>query len=394
MAMSYKTYTCPIERSCGGCELLAVPYPIQLRRKTATVEELFGEFFAADGTEVGEIRGMEPPLYFRYKAATPFAPGRRGRGIRSGFYRKGTHQIVATETCFVEHPVLRPLLNRVAESASKLKISAYDENRGRGSLRHAIARVSLSGEKCLLTLVTNGQELRNSRELVSDLRSFEPRLIGVVQNINQRQTNAMLGSENKLLWGKDSLRENILGCSFLIGSQSFFQTNPKQTEVLYQLAKDYANLQPGERMLDAYCGTGSIGICLAAGLDGVQLVGVEKVADAVARAKENAKLNELSHNTHFICADASSWIVSATRRSEHFDLVVMDPPRAGASEEFIAALLALEPSRIVYISCNPTTQLRDCELLRQAGYVLSRYTPVDMFPHTKHVEAIALLTRK
>ena len=418
--MGYKTYTCPIGRTCGGCEWLAVPYPIQLRRKQEWTERLFEQVAREDGTELAPIVGVPgEPVAYRCKAATPFAPGPRGR-VRSGFYAAGTHRIVACDECLVEDPRCRRILNEIAHTATKLRIPAYDEDRGTGLLRHAIVRVGWRTDEALLTVVTNGRELRHADQFVAELRRRCPEVTSCVQNVNTRRTNAMLGRETHVLWGSGVLADELLGCRFEVGPLSFYQTNPAQTETLYHLAIEAAGLADGDRLLDAYCGCGTIGICAAAAAREagarVHVTGVETSADAVARARRNAELNGLAGagitatpnsaatpgstaksrsltpagTCVFHRADATAWMA---RTDEHFDVIVLDPPRAGSTPDFLEGAVRLGPERIVYVSCNAETQVRDLATLHKGGYRLVRLTPVDMFPHTKHVETVALLTR-
>lgn len=394
--MGYKTYTCPIARACGGCEWLQVPYPIQLRRKAEQVRALFGAAAAADGAVVDEPRGMAEPVAFRHKAATPLVRGGKGgRRVRTGLYAAGSHHVVACERCLVEDPQARPLFGALARAAERLGIPAYDEDRGRGCLRHAILRSAWSGDEALLTVVTNGQGIAREREFVDALREADPHLTGIVQNVNQRRTNAMLGPSSRTLWGGGVMHDALLGCTFEIGPTTFYQTNPAQTEVLYQLAIEAAlpDADDGGQVLDAYCGAGTIGICLAAARPDAQVVGVELGGEAVGLARRNARANDVERRCRFACADATTWVAHAASMGERLDVALLDPPRAGSTPEFLRALQALGPRRVVYVSCNPATQARDVEALRAGGYRLARVTPVDMFPHTRHVETVATLVR-
>ena len=390
--MGFRTYTCPIARSCGGCEWLAVPYPIQLRRKQELVGELLGQMAEQDGAAIDEIAGMDEPLAYRHKAATPFAPGGKGgKKVRSGFYAAGTHRIVACEACLAEKDGLRAILNDVGAIAQKLGIAAYNEDAHTGHLRHAIVRAGYATEDVLLTLVTREQQLPRADKLVDALVEEHPELTGVVQNINDKRTNAMLGRACRTLWGSATMHDALLGCTFAITSTSFYQTNPAQTEVLYRLAREGAGLAAGQRVLDAYCGCGTIGICAAAQCAGIEVVGVERDAGGVAMACDNARANGVVDRVRIERADATVWMTRAARDGERFDAVIMDPPRAGSTPEFIEACAALKPGRVVYVSCNPVTQARDLGLFREKGYRIERISPVDMFPHTKHVETVVTL---
>ena len=420
--MGYKTYTCPLAKRCGGCELLAVPYELQLRRKQTAMEELFERVVKADHAVLHPIVGMEEPRAYRHKAASPYAPGphsghapassrgddrhgshagrKAGRQsadklsrMRCGFYERGTHRIAFCKDCLVEAPGARQVLVEVARVADQLGITAYQEDQGRGTLRHAVVRCGYATEDVLLTVVTNGEHLPHAKEFVDLLRSRHPRITSIVQNVNDRRTNAILGTRNRTLWGPGVMHDRLLNCTFEIGPTSFYQTNPAQTEVLYRLA--IQGIGDAKSLLDAYCGTGTIGICAAAQArdDGrpLQVTGIEQVSGAVGCARRNARANDLSHTCRFVCADATQWMASQTRTT--YDAVILDPPRAGSTPQFLEGIARLAPERVVYVSCNPTTQVRDLEVLRKRGYTCESVAPVDLFPHTKHVETVTVLTR-
>ena len=401
--MGFRTYTCPIAKSCGGCEWLAVPYPIQLRRKREDVLRLFSDLLPEGATaqqreELVPIHGMDTdgmePVHYRHKAATPFAPGKRG-SIRSGFYARGTHRIVPCADCIVEAPHAREALLAVARTAEDLHIPAYDEDRGRGLLRHAVVRMGYATNECLLTVVTNGGQVARERQFVEQVRARAPFVTAIAQNVNQRRTNAILGRETRALYGGGRMVDALLGCEFEIGPTSFYQTNPAQTEVLYSLAIEGAHLERGMRVLDAYCGIGTIGMCAATQVDGLEVVGVEQVEGAVANARANARRNELADRCKFVCADATTYMRDVARAGrEGFDAVIMDPPRAGSTPTFINGVLELAPKRVVYVSCNPVTQRRDVELFLGGGYDIESLDVVDMFPHTKHAETVLVLNRR
>lgn len=395
--MGYKTYTCPHARTCGGCELLAVPYELQLKRKQHAVEELFAPILAADDAVLDPIRGMDRPLAYRHKAASPYAPGSRAtrNRMRCGFYERGSHHIAFCRECLVEAPGLRRLLCDVARMADTLHIPAYDEDRGRGILRHAVARSGWATKDVLLTVVTNGDKLPHAQDFSQLLCRYHPEVTTLVQNVNARRTNAILGPRSRTLFGPGTIHDRLLGCTFEIGPATFYQTNPAQTEVLYSLALEEALADGATTLLDAYCGTGTIGVCAAhlARTQGKRLkvTGVESVSDSVGCARRNARANNLAEACRFICADATAWM----ERQQHasFDAVILDPPRAGSTPEFLNGVARLSPQRVVYVSCNPHTQVRDLATLREGGYRVRRIAPVDMFPHTKHVETVCLLTR-
>ena len=406
--MGYKTPTCSIARSCGGCEWLSVPYPIQLKRKQAQVEELLAPLANINNVTIESIRGMDEPLAYRHKAATPFAPG-KGRTVRSGFYASGTHKIIASKECLVEDGRARAILNDVAYLAGQFNIHAYQEDRGKGALRHGVVRCGYATDDVMLVLVVNGQHLPHEQEFVAALRKAHPELTSIFLNVNQKRTNAILGRETRLLWGSTSMSDKLLDCTFEIGPTSFYQTNPQQTEVLYQLAIDGAlagskladSEQTGDaqasnlRVLDAYCGTGTIGLCLAhaAEAQGINLLltGVDQVENNIQMARRNARNNKLE--AEFICDDATRYMQALAKDGQNFDVIILDPPRAGSTPTFLKATAQLAQKKIVYVSCNVVTQARDLKVLLDSGFAIERVTPVDMFPHTKHVECVVLLSR-
>ena len=417
---------CPIMRSCGGCAWLGMPYRKQLAHKHEAMTELFAPLFArlrwnveiepvlgmrvlADGER--EHEGYRPlrdavvttddgklpaPRGFRHKAATPFAPGPKGT-LRCGFFARGTHTIVPATTCAVEAPGAREILRGVARVAQACGVTAYAEDVRRGMLRHAVVRMGWRTDDAMLTVVTAHRDLARLDEFTQALAELSPRLVTVAQNINPRPGNAILGPGTRTLAGQDRMQDRLLGCTFEISPTAFYQTNPQQTEVLYQLAIDGMDLRDGDVLMDAYCGSGTIGLCALQEAQevgrSVRLTGVERNQAGIADAQRNAQVNHLEDRAEFVAEDATAFMKRAATEGRSIDVLAMDPPRAGSTPEFLDAAVALGPRRIVYISCNPTTQARDLETLAAGGYRLERLTPVDMFPHTDHVETVAVLTR-
>ena len=402
---------CPIMRECGGCECLNLPYRKQIARKQQQMNELFDPLVerfgwnmqVGDVVPMGELPGEEPgaegrlasPRAFRYKAATPFEPGSRGQ-VRSGLYAKGTHEIIHCTDCPVEAPGARHILDGTARAATRLHIPAYQEDRQSGVLRHAVVRMGWKTDEAMLTVVTSQRHVPGLDEFAEALRGLDPRIVCVAQNINPCPGNAIYGGETRVLSGAPCMRDELLGCTFEISPTSFYQTNPAQTETLYRLAIEDMALEDGDTLLDAYCGSGTIGICAAKDAVErdlvVQVLGVERNHDGASDARRNAHINGLQDECHFSCTDATAYLERAASTGRHVDVVVLDPPRAGATPAFLEAVNRLGPERIVYISCNPVTQARDIEQLAGDGWRLGRLTPVDMFPHTSHIETVALLT--
>lgn len=398
---------CSIMKACGGCTALNRPYKKQLAAKQAAMEELFASLCAREGIAVDPIRGMgvtlgDPGKYpaprgFRHKAATPFAPGKEG-AVRCGFFERGTHKIVAVPECPVEAPGARQILNGIAREAERLHIPAFNEDKHLGLLRYAVVRCGWRTDQIMVTLVTAQRDLPHAQDFFEAVAALDPRIVTVAQNINGRPGNAILGEETRIVYGAECMRDQLLGCEFDISPTAFYQTNPQQTELLYQLAIDGMDLHQGDVLMDAYCGSGTIGLCAAKDAQnkgiGIMLLGVERNPAGIADARRNAELNGLTRSAWFMADDATDYILDAADNNERVDVLSIDPPRAGSTPEFLEAACALKPRRITYISCNPVTQERDLHQLLDGGYCLLKITPVDMFPHTDHTETVAVLSRK
>ena len=400
-------FPCSIMKACGGCTALNRPYKKQLAAKQAAMEELFAELCEREGIAVDPIRGMgvtlgDPGRYpaprgFRHKAATPFAPGKEGT-VRCGFFERGTHKIVAVPECPVEAPGTRQILNGIAREAERLHIPAFNEDKHLGLLRYAVVRCGWRTDQVMVTIVTAQRDLPHAQEFFEAVAALDPHIVTVAQNINGRPGNAILGEETRIVYGAECMRDQLLGCEFDISPTAFYQTNPQQTELLYRLAIDGMNLQQGDILMDAYCGSGTIGLCAAKDAQdrgvGIMLLGVERNPAGIADARRNAELNGLTRSAWFMADDATDYILDAADNNERVDVLSIDPPRAGSTPEFLEAACALKPRRITYISCNPVTQERDLHQLLDGGYRLLKITPVDMFPHTDHTETVAVLERR
>ena len=413
---------CPISHECGACTQIEVPYERQLAAKQDYVRTLFAEM-ADDACVFEPILGMGEPLRFRDKIASPFAPGKasgkpggpkgrgaRGRGGRNaaeprrdvlcGMYAAGTHRIVPIADCPVENASGRKVVAAVRRIMLRYGMEAYDEDAGTGFVRHVVVRVGHESGEVLVTLVTNGADFPGSKNFCRELVKACPQVTTIVQNVNTRATNAILGNDERVLYGPGFILDTLCGLSFRISSHSFYQVNATQTEVLYRAAIDMAREGLPEHadggpitLMDAYCGTGTIGLVAASLIPGVHVIGVDNVESAIRDARLNAKHNGID-NAEFDAEDAGGYMRRMAALGVSLDVLMMDPPRAGASEEFLQATISLAPGRIVYISCNPETQARDVRILREGGYRLERVQPVDMFPHTEHVETVALLSRE
>ncbi|MBR0405194.1 MAG: 23S rRNA (uracil(1939)-C(5))-methyltransferase RlmD [Eggerthellaceae bacterium] len=392
-ARDVKDAFCPVARTCGGCSRIGEPYGQQLSRKDAYVADLFGEV-RSEGAELRPTLGMDEPFHYRNKVTSPFAPGKRGpnggREILTGMYAAGSHRIVPTDGCLLENEQAQQVIRAIKSIMRKHGVAPYDEDKGTGFMRHAVVRVGHESEEVLVTLVTNEEAFPSSKAFCRELVKRCPFITSIVQNVNTRQTNVILGEREQRLYGPGFILDTLCGLSFRISSRSFYQVNATQTAVLYEQALAFADLGPGQVAIDAYCGTGTIGL-VAAKRSGAQVIGVDSVESAIRDARENARHNGIE-NARFSTADASVFMRDLAAEGQRVDVVFMDPPRAGSTEEFLDALAQLAPARVVYVSCNPETQVRDLRYLEERGYQLRVVQPVDMFPHTDHVETVVLLS--
>ena len=371
------------EKKCGGCPLLALPYREQLAKKQARLQELLGGF-----APVKAVQGMAEPLHYRNKAIASFAT-QRGKLV-CGLYAEGTHRVLPGADCLLQEEILNKTLAAVLDAARACRWTAYDEDRGTGFLRHTVLRSSCSG-KVLVTLVTPGPDLPGSKNFCTALRKKAPWVVIIVQNINPTRSSAVLGSREKTLYGPGFVLDTLCGTQFAISSRSFYQVNRTQTEVLYKKALELAKLTGRETVIDAYCGIGTIGLCAAPLAK--QVIGVERNPAAVKDAAANARRNKIA-NARFVCADATEWMVAAAGEGLHPDVVFLDPPRAGSTPECIAAVNKMKPRRVVYVSCDPETLARDVAAFTRLGWRAAKFCPVDLFPQTKHVETVVLLSHK
>ena len=371
------------EKKCGGCPLLALPYREQLAKKQARLQELLGGF-----APVKAVQGMAEPLHYRNKAIASFAT-QRGKLV-CGLYAEGTHRVLPGADCLLQEEILNKTLAAVLDAARACRWTAYDEDRGTGLLRHTVLRSSGDG-KVLVTLITPGPDLPGSKNFCTALRKKAPWVVSIVQNINPTRSSAVLGSREKTLYGPGFVLDTLCGTQFAISSRSFYQVNRTQTEVLYKKALELAKLTGRETVIDAYCGIGTIGLCAAPLAK--QVIGVERNPAAVKDAAANARRNKIA-NARFVCADATEWMAAAAGEGLHPDVVFLDPPRAGSTPECIAAVNKMKPRRIVYVSCDPETLARDVAAFTRLGWRAAKFCPVDLFPQTKHVETVVLLSHK
>ncbi len=377
-------------KNCGGCPLLGLDYAEQLKQKEEKVRALVGKY-----GPVHPIRGMEQPYHYRNKVISTFATGWGGK-LTSGIYAANSHKVLPVESCLLQDEVLDKTMQAVRAAANACRYQSYDEDKGTGLLRHCLLRRGVATGQVMVVLVTAQPVLPGAKNFVKALLTEAAQrgvtVTTVVQNVNSRKTSVVLGEAEKVLYGKGFILDTLCGKTYAISPRSFYQVNPAQTAVLYGLAVEAAKLTGKEVVLDAYCGIGTIG--LTAADHAKQVVGVELNRDAVQDAIGNARHNGVK-NARFFAADATRWIREAAAAGEKADVIFMDPPREGSTPEFLASVARMAPKRVVYVSCNPVTLARDLATLTKLGYKAEGFTPVDMFPHTEHIETVCqLILRK
>ena len=378
-------FSCPVASRCGGCQLTHLNYAEQLALKQRQVEALLGDL-----CPVEPIRGMDKPLHYRNKVHAVLAVDKRGTPI-SGVYAAGTHRVVPVKRCLIEDPRAGRIIQTIVGMLPKYRLRVYNEYTHRGFLRHVLIRTGHVTGQIMVVLVATSLEFPGKKAFVAELLAAHPEITTVVLNLNQRETSMVLGKKETVLYGSGFMEDELCGKRFRISPQSFYQVNARQCEILYRTAIDLAGLTGHETLLDAYCGTGTIGLCASDRI--ARLIGVELNSDAVRDAKENARLNSVA-NAAFHCDDAGRFMVRMARDGHVPDVVIMDPPRAGSDEPFLRSLLTLMPPKIVYVSCNPETLARDVRFLVDGGYRAEVAVPVDMFPCTGHVETVLLLSQR
>jgi len=376
---------CKYVKKCGGCVYQDMDYEKQLRKKKKAVQKLLADF-----CEVEEIYGMEHPYHYRHKVHAAFGHA-RGKGVIAGVYKEGTHEIVDVEGCKIENEKAGAIIRDIKGLLKDFKIKVYDEDSGYGLFRHVLIRSGYHTGEIMVVLVLSSPILPSKNNFVKALRKLHPEITTVVINVNDRHTSMVLGEKESVIYGKGYIEDVLCGKTFRISPSSFYQVNPAQTEVLYQKAIEMANLTGNERVIDAYCGTGTIGIIAAE--HAKEVIGVELNRNAVKDAVTNAKRNNVK-NISFYQADAGKFMSQMAAEEDSADLVIMDPPRSGSSEEFLESLCYLSPQKVVYISCNPETQARDLAYLTKKGYEVKKAVAVDLFPFTVHVETVCLLSKK
>ncbi|MBQ9228152.1 MAG: 23S rRNA (uracil(1939)-C(5))-methyltransferase RlmD [Eubacterium sp.] len=376
---------CKVYKKCGGCQLQNLTYEQQLQYKQRKLEGMLSGY-----APVQPIVGMEEPTHYRNKVQAAFYWDYKHRRCAAGVFQSTTQKIVPVDSCMIEDVQCDRIVQTVRRLADSFKIKPYDMRYHTGVLRHVLVRRGFATGEIMVVLVTLSSQLPSRNHFVKALCREHPEITTVVQHINPYETNLILGEQSRVLYGKGTIEDVLCGCRFRISPASFYQVNPVQCERLYRAAIDAAQLTGSETLFDAYCGTGTIGIIAAE--KAKQVIGVELNRDAVRDAVANARLNGVS-NIRFQCGDAGEYLTALAQDGETPDVLLMDPPRAGATVKFLKAVCRLAPEKVVYISCNPVTLARDLDYLTQHSYRAETIRGFDMFPFTKHVETVVLMSR-
>jgi 23S rRNA (uracil1939-C5)-methyltransferase len=374
---------CPYAKLCGGCNYQGIEYKEQLNKKQSYVNKLLSVF-----AKVEDIIPAENPYNYRNKVHASY---RYQKGnVLAGMYQENSHKLVAIDSCQIENQKAREIVQDIKTLIKSFKLTIYDEVEKRGFLRHVLVRTGHSTGQVLVTLITGDTIFPSKNNFVKALLKLHPEITTIVMNINNKKTSMILGDREIVIYGKGYIEDILCTKTFRISPKSFYQVNPVQTEILYNKAIEYAGLTGNERLIDAYCGIGTIGII--ASDYAKELIGVELNKDAVKDAIVNAKTNK-ANNIKFINDDAGQFMLNLASKKENIDVILMDPPRAGSDESFLKSIVSLAPKKVVYISCNPETLARDLSYLTKNGYKVNIIQPVDMFTFTVHVECVCLLNQ-
>jgi len=375
-------FNCPVFSKCGGCQLSIMSYKKECELKTQQMRKLFPNH------EVPDILGAQKTKKYRNKVIASFSRGAKGK-IIAGQYIANTHHVVSSTMCVYQPDLANQIIKTCCALMEKFKIAPYDEDKKRGYLRHVLIRLS-SFDKALVTLVSSVADFPERKRFMSELRKAHPQIETIITNVNTRSNSAVLSEKELIGVGQGYIEDVLCGKKFRISSSTFYQIHHEQTEILYKKAIEMAELKGTERILDAYCGIGTISLIASDHVK--EAVGVEINKASIRNAIMNAKLNGV-HHCRYLAEDCTQFMLKAAQMKEKFDVVFMDPAREGSTPEFLKALSTLKPEKIIYISCNPETQKRDAAVLKKHGYHIRRVQPVDMFPRTLHVENILLLTQ-
>ncbi|WP_198433938.1 23S rRNA (uracil(1939)-C(5))-methyltransferase RlmD [Virgibacillus salexigens] len=380
---------CDVYYKCGGCQLQHMSYDMQLEMKRNQVKNVMRKIAHMEEVPVHSTLGMNDPWRYRNKIQIPV--GKKNGELITGFYQKRSHHIIDDmDTCVIQDDSNDRLVEAVRRIADRLDIEAYDEQHNRGVLRHIMVRTGRETNDAMIVIVTRTQKIPYQDKLINELTETYPHVKSIIHNVNNERTNVIMGKKTKVIWGDEYIYDTIGEVRFAISAKSFYQVNPPQTKVLYDKALEYANIGANDIVVDAYCGIGTISLFLAQ--QAKKVYGIEVVPEAISDAKKNAKLNGIT-NAEFVVGEAEKVMPWWKAQGLRPDVIVVDPPRKGCEVDFLNAMIEMEPKRIVYVSCNPSTLARDLKILDEGGYETKEVQPVDMFSQTNHVECVAWLER-
>lgn len=379
---------CPVYKECGGCQLQHLSYAGQLAAKREQVQAALARIGHLD-VEVLPVLGAANPWNYRNKMQFPAAMDAEGT-LNIGCYATATHSVIDTENCLIQKEANNEIVLTVRKWMQHFGISAYNEKTGKGLVRHVMGRVGVHSGETMAVIITSEYDIPHRRVLIEWLKKHVPGLTAIIQNINKKNTNIVMGNKTRVIYGNPSIKDSLGALNFNISAQSFFQVNSEQAEKLYNKALEFTALSGNETVVDVYCGTGTISLYLAKHAQ--KVYGIEIVAPAIDDAKKNAEENGCK-NAEFILGDAAVELPKLLNGGVQPDVIIVDPPRAGCEEKVLAAMASVEPQRIVYVSCNPASLARDLHYLEDHGYKTLIAQPVDMFPMTSHVETVTVLIR-
>lgn len=378
---------CPVYKHCGGCSLMHMSMEGQKRFKTERVKETLRKIGHCD-TEVYDCLMDKTGYHYRNKVQVPFGYS-KGKLV-SGFYKARTNDIIENDHCLIQNEFSNKVTAYIKELMNKYHIKPYDKVKHTGLIKHVLTRYGTYTHEGMVVLISYRKDIPHLKDLVDNIVSKFTEIKSVILNVNQRHDNVILGDKEILLYGESQIHDVLLGNIYGISMKSFYQVNPRQVEVLYSKAIEYADLEEDDVVLDAYCGIGTIGLSLARKVK--KVIGVEVVPDAIMNAKENMKRNHID-NAEFYCDDAGHFMDEYSRDHKDINVVVVDPPRKGCSTQFLESMVNMSPEMVVYISCNVATLARDIDYLQNKGYKVEKVQPVDMFPNTNHVECVVLMSK-
>ena len=380
---------CKTYKRCGGCSLRHIKYEETLNIKKHIVQNLVDKSLVTK-IQVKDVIGMEKPIYYRNKLQYPVGRDKNGLPVM-GVFANRTHEIIPVENCLIQNPAAEKVAKEIFRFIKENNISVYDENSRKGLIRHIVVKIGLKTKEIMCIIVSNNEKIEKEDELIETIKGKFPQVKTIIKNINNKNTNVILGDKNIILYGDGYIYDKLGDFTFKISPMSFYQTNPIQTEILYNKAIEFAKLDKDDILCDLYCGIGTIGIFASNKVK--KVYGIEIVEEAVGAAKENAKINNVN-NIEFMVGDVEkAFKVLIDEKKIIPNAVIVDPPRRGLDNTTINKLNELELKKLVYISCNPATMARDLKMLEEK-YDIKEIQPIDMFPYTSHIETIALLTLK